>query len=408
MRFDALVVLLTGGDLMKKTIKDINVVGKRVLVRVDFNVPLDNGVVVDDTRIRAALGTISYLRQAGSKVILISHLGRPKDGPDDALRMDPVAARLADLLGIDVMKLDDCVGPEVEARLAELPAGGVALLENSRFHPEEKKNDPEFAAGLARLADVFVNDAFGTAHRAHASTAGVAAHLPAVAGFLLENELLQLSHMIDKPKHPFVTILGGVKVSDKIGVVDRFLDFADAIMIGGAMCFGFLKAQGIDIGASKVEEEAVGVAAAALEKAKSSKCRILLPKDLVVADAFSAEANTQIVRVEQIPAGWMGLDVGPATSAHFVQEIQRARTIFWNGPMGAFEMEPFSSGTRAVAGAVAHAEEALTVSGGGDTVAALNRYGLADNLDHVSTGGGAAMEFLEGKDLPGIAVLQDA
>ncbi|MHB8792143.1 MAG: phosphoglycerate kinase [Thermoleophilia bacterium] len=393
---------------MKKTVKEIDVVGKRVLVRVDFNVPLDNGVVVDDTRIRAALGTINYLLQAGSKVILISHLGRPKDGPDEALRMDPVAARLSKLLGVEVMKLDDCIGPEVEARLAELPAGSVALLENSRFHPEEKKNDPEFAAALARLADVFVNDAFGTAHRAHASTAGVAEHLPAVAGFLLENELLQLTHLIDKPNHPFVTILGGVKVSDKIGVIDRFLDFADTIIIGGAMCFGFLKAQGIDIGASKVEEEAVGVAAAALEKAKNSKCRIMLPTDLVVADAFAADAHAQIVRVEEIPEGWMGLDIGPATSTHFVNEIRMARTIFWNGPMGAFEMEPFSSGTRAVASAVANADDALTVSGGGDTVAALNRYGLADNLDHVSTGGGAAMEFLEGKDLPGIAVLQDA
>lgn len=392
---------------MKKTVKEIDVVGKRVLVRVDFNVPLKDGNVVDDTRIRAALGTINYLRQAGSKVILISHLGRPKDGPDDALRMDPVAARLAELLGVDVMKLDDCVGPEVEARLAELPAGQVALLENSRFHPEEKKNDPEFAAALARLADIFVNDAFGTAHRAHASTAGVAEHLPAVAGFLLENELLQLAHLIDAPNHPFVTILGGVKVSDKIGVIDRFIDFADAIIIGGAMCFGFLKAQGIDIGASKVEEEAIGVAAAALEKAKSSKCRILLPTDLVVADEFAAEAHSQIVPVEQIPEGWMGLDIGPATSAHYVKEIQLARTIFWNGPMGAFEMEPFSSGTRAVASAVANADDALTVSGGGDTVAALNRYGLADNLDHVSTGGGAAMEFLEGKELPGIAILQD-
>jgi len=393
---------------MKKTIKGIDVVGKRVLVRVDFNVPLENGVITDDTRIRAALGTINYLRQAGSKVILISHLGRPKDGPDDALRMDPVAARLAELLGVEVMKLDDCVGPEVEARLAELPDGGVALLENSRFHPEEKKNDPDFAAALANLADIFVNDAFGTAHRAHASTAGVAAHLPSVAGFLLENELLQLDHLVAHPNHPFVTILGGVKVSDKIGVIDRFLDFADAIIIGGAMCFGFLKAQGIDIGASRVEEEAIGVAAAALEKAKSSKCRIMLPTDLVVADAFSAEAHAQIVRVEQIPEGWMGLDIGPATSAHYVREIQMARTIFWNGPMGAFEMEPFSSGTRAVASAVANAENALTVSGGGDTDAALNRYGLADNLDHVSTGGGAAMEFLEGKELPGIAVLQDA
>ncbi len=392
---------------MKKTVKDINAAGKRVLVRVDFNVPLADGRVANDTRIRAALATINFLREQGARVILISHLGRPKDGPDDSLRMDPVAERLADLLGAPVMKLDDCVGSEVEARLAELPEGGVALLENSRFHPEEKQNDPKFAAALARLADIFVNDAFGTAHRAHASTAGVAALLPAVAGFLVENELKQLSQLTDNPKHPFVTILGGIKVSDKIGVIDRFLDFADAILIGGAMCFGFLKAQGIDIGASKVEEEAIGVAAAALEKAKTTKCRILLPTDLVVADSFSAEAATRMVRVEQIPEGWMGLDIGPATSSAYVREIESARTIFWNGPMGAFEMEPFSSGTRAIAEAVAHAR-ALKVSGGGDTVAALNRYGLADRLDHISTGGGAAMEFLEGKELPGIAALQDA
>jgi len=392
---------------MKKTINDINVVGQRVLVRVDFNVPLDHGKVVDDTRIRASLGTINYLRQAGCKVILISHLGRPKDGPDDSLRMDPVAKRLGDLLGIEVMKLDDCVGPEVEARLADLPVSGVALLENSRFHPEEKKNDPEFAAGLARLADVYVMDAFGAAHRAHASTEGVAKLLPAVAGLLLERELERLSLLVDNPKHPFVTILGGVKVSDKIGVIERFLDFADAILIGGAMCFGFLKAEGIDVGSSKVEEEAIGVAAAALKKAETSKCRILLPKDLVVADAFSADAETLIVPVDQIPEGWMGLDIGPATSVLYQNEINLARTVFWNGPMGAFEMEPFSSGTRVIADAVANTE-ALTVTGGGDTVAALNRYGLADNIDHVSTGGGAAMEFLEGKVLPGIAALQDA
>lgn len=393
---------------MKKTIKDINVVGKRVLVRVDFNVPLEDGKVVDDTRIRAALATINYLRQSpGCRVILISHLGRPQDGPDDALRMDPVATRLSELLGVDVMKLDDCVGPEVEVRLKELPEGGVALLENSRFHPEEKKNDPEFAARLARLADVFVMDAFGAAHRAHASTEGVAKLLPAVAGFLVERELERLSLLTDKPSHPFVTILGGVKVSDKIGVIDRFLDFADSILIGGAMCFGFLKAEGIDVAGSKVEEEAVGVAAAALAKAKSTKCKILLPVDLIVADSFSAEANTLIVPVDKIPAGMMGLDIGPATSQHFVDEINLAHTIFWNGPMGAFEMEPFSSGTRTIASAVANTE-ALTVTGGGDTVAALNRYGLADNIDHVSTGGGAAMEFLEGKELPGIAVLQDA
>ncbi len=393
---------------MKKTVQNIDVVGKRVLVRVDFNVPLnDDGTVADDTRIRAALGTINYLRQAGCRVILISHLGRPKDGPEDSLRMNPVAERLADLLGVPVMKLDECVGPEVEAELEQLPAGGVALLENSRFHPEEKKNDPEFAAALARLADIFVMEAFGASHRAHASTEGVARLLPAVAGFLVERELEQLSRLTANPKHPFVTILGGVKVSDKIGVIDRFLDFADAILIGGAMCFGFLKAQGVDIGASKVEEEAIGVAAAALEKAKGTKCRLLLPRDLVIADAFSADADTMITTVDQIPEGWMGLDIGPATAAQFSEEINRAHTVFWNGPMGAFEMEPFSAGTRVVAHAVAESE-ALTVSGGGDTVAALNRFGLGDHLDHISTGGGAAMEFLEGKELPGIAVLQDA
>jgi phosphoglycerate kinase len=391
---------------MKKTIRDIDVDGKRVLVRVDFNVPLEGSSVADDTRIRAALPTINYLREHGAKVILISHLGRPKDA-EDSLSMGPVAACLSQLIKAPVMKLDDCVGPEVEARLAELPAGGVALLENSRFHPQEKQNDPRFAKDLARLADIFVNDAFGTAHRAHASTAGVAAHLPAVAGFLVEKELKQLTRLIEHPAHPFVVVLGGVKVSDKIGVVNRFMDFADAILIGGAMCFGFLKADGIDIGASKVEEEAVGTAAAALEKAKQSKCRIILPHDLVVADSFSEDANNKIAPVEQIPKGWLGLDIGPATSAAFVREISTARTIFWNGPMGAFEMEPFSAGTRTVADAIANAN-ALTVSGGGDTVAAINKYGLAGRLDHVSTGGGAAMEFLEGKELPGIAVLQDA
>lgn len=391
---------------MKKTVKDIPVDGKRVLVRVDFNVPLSNGQVTDDTRIRAALPTIDYLRDQGARVILISHLGRPKGGPDDALGMDPVAARLSELLGADVTKLNDCVGPGVESRLAELPPGGVALLENSRFHPEEKQNDPEFAAALARLADVFVNDAFGTAHRAHASTAGVAAHLPAVAGFLVEKELKQLSRLTGNPAHPFVTVLGGVKVSDKIGVVDRFLDFADAILVGGAMCFGFLKAEGIRVGASRVEEEAVGTAAAALEKARRSKCSLLLPVDLVVADSFSPGASTRVVPVEEVPDGWMGLDIGPETVKGFVKEIQSAKTIFWNGPMGAFEMEPFAAGTMAVAGAIA-AADALTVSGGGDTVAAINRFNLGDRFDHISTGGGAAMEFLEGKELPGIGVLQD-
>jgi phosphoglycerate kinase len=390
---------------MKKTIRDIDVDKKRVLVRVDFNVPLDGGRVADDTRIRAALPTINYLRERNARVILISHLGRPK-GEEKRLCMDPVADRLSQLLDMQVMKLNDCTGDVVEASLAELPEGGVAVLENSRFYPGEKQNDPGWAKRLARLADIFVNDAFGTVHRAHASTAGVAEYLPGVAGLLVENELTQLSRLTDSPAHPFVTILGGVKVSDKIGVIGRFLDFADAILIGGAMCFGFLKAEGIDVGASKVEEEAVEVAAAALAKAKGSSCRILLPVDLVVADRFDAAAETRVVAADQILDGWMGMDIGPATAAMFTDEIKKARTIFWNGPMGAFEMEPFAGGTRAVADAVASAD-ALTVTGGGDTVAAVNKFGVAGKLDHVSTGGGAAMEFLEGKDLPGIAVLQD-
>ncbi len=392
---------------MKKSVRDIDVGGKRVLVRVDFNVPLSGSRVSDDTRIRAALPTIEYLRKKRARVILISHLGRPKGGPDSSLRMGPVAERLSRLLGAEVMKLDDCVGPLVEERLAELPEGGVALLENSRFHDGEKKNDPDFAQGLARLADIFVNDAFGTAHRAHASTAGVAAYLPAVAGFLVENELKQLTRLVDDPEHPFVTVLGGVKVSDKIGVVERFIDFADAILIGGAMCFGFLRARGVDIGASKVEEEAVGTAAAALEKAENSSCRLMLPDDLIVADAFSPDASNKAVPVDSIPPGWMGLDIGPGTASAYIDRIEAARTVFWNGPMGAFEMKPFEMGTRAVAEAVASAQ-ALTVSGGGDTVAALNQFGLGDRLDHVSTGGGAAMEYLEGRELPGIAALEDA
>lgn len=391
---------------MKKSIRDIDASGKRCLVRVDFNVPLAAGDVADDTRIRAALPTIDHLRKQGARVILVSHLGRPQ-GVDDALRLDPVANRLSQLIDAPVMKLGDCVGEEVEARLATLPAGGVALLENSRFHPEEKKNDPEFAAALARLADIFVNDAFGTAHRAHASTAGVAALLPAVAGFLVENELKQLSRLIENPEHPFVIVLGGVKVSDKIGVIDRFLDIADTILIGGAMCFGFLKAQGIDVASSVVEEAAIPVAAAALEKAKTSKCELLLPVDLIAADDFVYDAQNKAVPAGLIPEGWMGLDIGPRTATDYVEIIEDARTVFWNGPMGAFEMKAFEMGTRAVAEAVA-STQALTVSGGGDTIAALNKFNLAGKLDHVSTGGGAAMEFLEGKELPGIAVLQDA
>lgn len=392
---------------MKQTIRDIDVSGKRVLMRVDFNTPLADGKVADDTRIRAAVPTINYLRDEGAAVILVSHLGRPKGGPEDEhLRMDPVAKRLAELLGTEVRKMDQTVGPEVEAGLKDLGPGEVAILENSRFQKEEKKNDPDFVAALAKLADVYVNDAFGTAHRNHATTAGVAAHLPAVAGFLMETELQQLSRLVDNPEHPFVTILGGVKVSDKIGVIDRFLDFADAILIGGAMCFSFLKAKGISIGSSRVEDEAIGIAAQALEKASHTDCELMLPVDMVVANDFSETAATKVVSVDRIEEGWMGLDIGPETAEAYRDKIAAARTVFWNGPMGVFEMAPFESGTRAVAEAVARTD-ALTVTGGGDTVAALNHFGLADKLDHVSTGGGAAMELLEGKDLPGIAALLD-
>ncbi|MHB0915111.1 MAG: phosphoglycerate kinase [Thermoleophilia bacterium] len=392
---------------MKKTIKDIDVAGKRVLTRVDFNTPLSGGQITDDTRIRAALPTINYLREHGASVILVSHLGRPKGGPEDeGLRMDPVARRLSELLGTEVLKLDKTVGPEVEEALKGLPAGGVAILENSRFQKEEKKNDPDFARALARLADIYVSDAFGTAHRDHATTAGVTAHLPAVAGFLLENELQQLSRLVEDPQHPFVTILGGVKVSDKIGVIDRFLDFADTIIIGGAMCFSFLKAKGMSVGASLVEEEAIGIAAQALEKASGTACELLLPVDLVVADSFSDQAQTRVVSADQVPEDWMGLDIGPETAAAYVSRIAEAKTIFWNGPMGVFEMTPFENGTRAVAEAVA-AASAQTVTGGGDTVAALNHFDLADRIDHVSTGGGAAMQLLEGKELPGIVGLLD-
>jgi phosphoglycerate kinase len=397
----------TGRQILKKTIKDIDVAGKRVLMRVDFNTPLADGKVTDDTRIRAAVPSINYLRENGASVILVSHLGRPKGGPeDDGLRMDPVAERLSRLLGFDVLKLDQTVGPEVEAGLKDLAAGDVAMLENSRFQKQEKKNDPDFASALAGLADIYVNDAFGTAHRNHASTAGVAAYLPAVAGFLVEKELRQLSGLVEKPEHPFVTILGGVKVSDKIGVIDRFLDFADAILIGGAMCFSFLKAMGKSIGASKVEEEAIGIAAEALEKASGLDCDLMLPVDLVVADDFSDQAATRVVTVDQVPEGWMGLDIGPETAAAYADRISASKTVFWNGPMGVFEMVPFEGGTKKVAQAVA-ASAALTVTGGGDTVAALNHFGLADKLDHVSTGGGAAMQLLEGRELPGIAALMD-
>jgi phosphoglycerate kinase len=388
---------------MKKTIRDIQVEGKRVLVRVDFNVPLAEGKVADDTRIRAALPTIHYLIEHGAKVILMSHLGRPKGKVVDGLRLNSVAERLSELLGRPVSKLDDCVGPEVEAAVAKMRPGDIILLENTRFHPEERSNDPTFARKLAALGDIFVNDAFGAAHRAHASTVGVAEVLPAVAGFLMEKELTFLGQALTAPEHPFVAILGGAKISDKIGVIDNLLTKVNALLIGGGMANTFLKAQGHDIGQSLVEDESLDVAREMLDRAGE---KLVLPVDVVVADRFDAEANSKIVSVSQVPETWRILDIGPETVDLFKQRLAGARTVVWNGPMGVFEFPRFAEGTFAIARFLADLE-ATTIIGGGDSVAAVEQAGLADKMTHISTGGGAALEFLEGKELPGVAVLED-
>jgi phosphoglycerate kinase len=388
----------------KKTVRDVDVAGKRVLVRVDFNVPIKEGHVTDDTRIRASIPTIEYLREQGCRIVLMSHLGRPKDAPDPALQLDPVASRLGQLLSIPVRKLSELSGPGVEAAVNKMQPGDVVLLENSRFDPREKKNDPALVTELARLGDMYVNDAFSAAHRAHATTAGLAAVLPSAAGFQMEKELVALDGLLSEPRRPFVVVLGGAKVTDKIKVIDRFLDLADTILIGGAMSFTFLKAKGMSVGASKVEEEGIAVAAQALAKAAASRCELVLPRDVVAADEFSETASTQVVDAGAIPDGWMGLDIGPKTAAEFAAKIREAGEVFWNGPMGVFEMKPFADGTLAVAEAMA-ACPGITVVGGGDSVAAVNKFGLAGKMDHVSMGGGASLEFIEGADLPGVSAL---
>jgi|SRR5881394_13754 len=381
--------------------------GRRALVRVDFNVPLDNGRVTDETRIRAALPTLELLRDRGIALVLVSHLGRPKGKVDPALSMKPVGERLAELLDCEVRQAPAVVGREVEAMADELGSGDILLLENVRFEPGETENDPDLADSLSRLADVYVNDAFGAAHRAHASTVGVARLLPGYAGLLLESEVNELTRVVESPAPPLVVVLGGAKVSDKVGVIERFLEVADSILIGGAMCFSFFRAQGVATGNSLVEEAGVALAEQALLKAEGSDCELMLPVDLVLGESFDAATERRESDGVEVPDGWMGLDVGQRTAAAYAAAIAAAGTVLWNGPMGAFELEPFAAGTRTVAEAVASAP-GTTVVGGGDSVAALHQFGLAEKVDWVSTGGGASLELLEGKKLPGVEALRDA
>jgi phosphoglycerate kinase len=396
----------TSRSFSKASVRDAEVEGRRVLVRADLNVPLERGVVTDDTRIRASLPTIELLRDRGASVVLVSHLGRP-EGPDPELSMAPVGERLGELLEGEVKQAPAVVGDEVSAMASELAAGEVLLLENSRFEPGETKNDPALAQALAGLADLYVNDAFGSAHRAHASTEGVARHLPGYAGLLLEREVTELTAVRDDPERPLVIVLGGAKVTDKLGVIDRFLSFAEEILIGGAMCFSFFKAEGRDTGNSLIEEEGVESARKVLQEAEGSDTMLELPEDLCLGREFDADTETRLLNGVDVPEGWMGLDIGSNTIANFGKRIARAGTVFWNGPMGAFELEPFAGGTQAVAEAVA-AAPGHTVVGGGDSVAALQKFGLADAVDWLSTGGGASLELMEGRELPGVEALQDA
>ncbi len=391
----------------KASVRDAEVAGKRVLVRVDFNVPLDGGKVADDTRIRAALPTIESLRERGASLVLVSHLGRPKGKLVPELSMRPVGEHLAELLDAPVQLAPAVVGDEVKALAEGLGSRDVLLLENVRYEPGETENDPALAVQLSQLADLYVNDAFGAAHRAHASTAGVAGLLPGFAGLLLEQELTELTRVVETPARPLVVVLGGAKVSDKVGVIDRFLEIADEILIGGAMCFSFFRAQGIATGNSLVEEEGVALAAEALEKAESADCDLRLPIDLVLGEAFDAATEVRPSEGVEVPDGWMGLDIGPRSAAAYAERIAAAGTVLWNGPMGAFELAPFAAGTRVVAEAVASAP-GTTVIGGGDSVAALQQFGPADEVDWLSTGGGASLELLEGKKLPGVEALRDA
>lgn len=393
--------------MVKKGLKDITVRGKRVFIRVDFNVPMDDhGNITNDTRIRAALPTIQYLISEGAKTIIASHLGRPKGKPDPKYSLAPVAKRLGELLNQPVSMAPDCIGPEVEKEVDQLKEGDILLLENVRFHEEEEKNDPEFVKSLARLAEVFVNDAFGTAHRAHASTEGIAHHIPGVAGLLLQKEIESMGKALEDAERPFVAIIGGAKVSDKIGVIENLLNKVNVLIIGGGMANTFLKAQGCNMGKSLVEIDKLSLAKEILDKAQERQVELLLPQDVVAAKEFKADAPHRITSINDIGVDEMALDIGPESARIFSERIEQARTIVWNGPMGVFEMDNFAKGTEKVAEAVAKCS-GMTIVGGGDSVAAVEKMGVADQMSHISTGGGASLKLLEGKTLPGVAALQN-
>jgi len=391
----------------KKTLKDIDVKGKRVFCRVDFNVPMQDGKITDETRIRAALPTIQYLMEQGAKVILASHFGRPKGQVVEEMRLTPVGVRLSEILGKEVKKADEAYGDSVKAIIETMNEGDVLLLENVRFYPGEEKNDPELARNFAELADVYVNDAFGAAHRAHASTEGIAHNLPAVSGFLMEKELDVLGKALSNPERPFTAIIGGAKVKDKIGVIENLLELVDNLIIGGGLAYTFVKAQGHEVGKSLLEADKLDLANSFIEKAKQKGVNFYMPVDVIVADDFSNDANKKVVSIEEIPADWEALDIGPKTREIYSDVIKNSKLVIWNGPMGVFEIDAFAGGTKAVAEALAESEDTYSVIGGGDSAAAVEKFDLADKMSHISTGGGASLEFMEGKALPGVVALND-
>ena len=391
----------------KKTLKDVDVKGKRVFCRVDFNVPMQDGKITDETRIRAALPTINYLVEQGAKVILASHFGRPKGKVVEEMRLTPIADRLREILGKNVQKTDEAYGDSVKQKIEAMSEGDVLLLENVRFYPGEEKNDPELAKEFAALADVYVNDAFGAAHRAHASTEGIAHHLPAVAGFLMEKELEVLGKALSNPERPFTAIIGGAKVKDKIGVIDNLLEKVDNLIIGGGLAYTFVKAQGNEVGKSLLEEDKIDLANSFIAKAKEKGVNFYMPIDAIVADDFSPDANTKEVSIDSIPSDWEALDIGPKTAELYMDVIKKSKLVIWNGPMGVFEFDKFAQGTKAVAEALAESKDTYSVIGGGDSAAAVEKFNLAEQMSHISTGGGASLEFMEGKELPGVVALND-